>query len=72
MYFRGGAAPEGPWSAATLLYDTTGGWQGNTDYAGRAHPEFSPDGGATQYLTYVNTTGFLRQVMPLTKVIFQK
>jgi hypothetical protein len=66
------SAPEGPWSASTLLYTGLTGYQNNADYAARAHPEFSPDGGMTEYVSYVHDTGFLQQDLPLIKVVFSK
>lgn len=72
VYYRVAYHPEGPWSAQALLFTGQTGYQNNSDYAGRAHPEFSPDGGQTQYVTYVHDTGFLQQDLPLTRVVFGK
>jgi hypothetical protein len=70
IYYAVANAPEGPWSASTLLYTGLPGYEGNADYAGRAHPEFSPDNGQTEYVTYVQDTGFLSQDLPLIQVVF--
>jgi len=70
IYYAVANAPEGPWSASTLLYTGLPGYEGNADYAGRAHPEFSPDGGMTEYVSYVQDTGFLAQDLPLIQVVF--
>ena len=64
------SAPEGPWSAATVLATGLPAWEGNYDYAARVHPEFSPDGGMTEYVTYVQDTGLLRQDLPTLQVVF--
>ena len=72
MYYRVGRAPEGPWSAQTLLFTGKTGYDNNADYAGHAHPEFSPDGGMTEYVDYVESTGPFGQVLPLVRVVFGK
>jgi hypothetical protein len=72
MYYRVALRPEGPWSAETFLLQGLNGWQNNVDYAGRAHPEFSPDGGQTIPVAYAHTTGFLQQDLPLTLAVFAK
>lgn len=64
--------PWGPWSEAGLLFTGEPGWNGTNNYAAFAHPEFSTGGGQVQYITYVHTTGFLQQELPLTEVVFQK
>jgi hypothetical protein len=64
--------PWGPWSDAGLLFTGEPGWNGTNNYAAFAHPEFSTGNGQVQYVTYVHTTGFLQQKLPLTKVVFQK
>ncbi|QDQ73321.1 DUF4185 domain-containing protein [Pseudoluteimonas lycopersici] len=64
--------PWGPWSDAGLLFTGEPGWNGTNNYAAFAHPEFSTGNGQVQYVTYVHTTGFLQQEIPLTKVVFQK
>lgn len=64
--------PWGPWSDAGLVFIGEPGWNGTNDYAGFAHPEFSTGNGQVQYVTYVHTTGFLQQELPLAKVVFQK
>ncbi len=61
----------GPWSVPTKLFTGRPGWQGNTSYAGQAHPEFSEQNGKVIYVTYAHTTGFLRMDLPIVKVTFQ-
>jgi len=70
MYYAVASAPEGPWSAQTLLTVGAAGYNNNADYAGRAHPEYSPDNGKTIYVTYVHSTGAFGQNLPLVQVVF--
>jgi hypothetical protein len=70
IYYAVAYAPEGPWSAATLLTTGLAGYDNNADYAARAHPEFSPDGGQTEYITYVQSTGAFGQDLPTLQVVF--
>jgi len=70
IYFRVAYAPEGPWSEQSLIFTGQAGWNGDTDYAGLAHPEFAQHNGAVQYVTYAHTTGLLQQDLPLTQVVF--
>ncbi len=72
LYYRVSDTPWGPWSAETLLLTAKTGWNNTTSYAGRAHPEFAQENGRIQYITYARTTGFLRQELPLVKVVFGK
>lgn len=62
MYMQSAAAPEGPWSSATKLFDSVPA-NGQTNYAGFAHPEYASANGLTQYVTYYQTgTGVQRLV----------
>jgi hypothetical protein len=71
IYYAVANAPEGPWSTSTLLATGRTGYNGNVDYAGRAHPEYSPDNGRTEYVTYVHSIpGFIGQNLPTIKVVF--
>ena len=70
VYFRVSYTPWGPWSNQTLIFTGESGWNGNADYAALAHTEFAQGNGQTQFITYVHTTGFLAQNLPLTKVVF--
>jgi hypothetical protein len=70
IYYAVASAPEGPWSAATLLAVGLSGYNNNADYATRAHPEFSPDGGKTIDVTYVQSTGAFGQDLPTLQVVF--
>jgi len=70
VYYRVANAPEGPWSDQALLFTGLAGYQGNADYAAHAHPEFSPDGGMTIYVDYVQSTGAFGQALPLVRVVF--
>jgi len=70
IYYAVAAAPEGPWSAQTLLAVGASGYNNDADYAARAHPEYSPDGGKTIYVTYVHTTGAFGQNLPTLQVVF--
>jgi hypothetical protein len=70
LAFRVAYAPEGPWSGPRHLAMAKPGYKGNKAYAGRAHPEYSPDGGVTQYVTYVHSTALFGQDLPLLKVVF--
>jgi hypothetical protein len=71
IMYRVANNPWGPWSDAALLFTGEPGWNGTNDYAAFAHPEFSTGNGQVQYITYVHTTGFLQQEIPLIKVVFQ-
>jgi hypothetical protein len=72
IMYRVADNPWGPWSDAGLLFTGQPGWNGTNNYAAFAHPEFSTGDGQVQYITYVHTTGFLRQELPLTKVVFER
>jgi len=72
IYYAVAYNPEGPWSAPTLLAVGATGYNNNADYAARAHPEFSPDGGQTIYVTYVQSTGAFGQDLPTLKVVFTR
>lgn len=62
--------PEGPWSAPARLFTARQGT--DTSYAGRVHVEYAEQGGLVQYVTYVENTGPLQQVLPLVRVTFAK
>jgi len=70
VYFRVAYNPWGPWSDQTYIFSGLPGYQGNADYAALAHPEFAQGNGQTQYVTYVQDTGFLAQVIQLVQVTF--
>lgn len=72
IYYAVADAPEGPWSAQTLLAVGAAGYDNDADYAARAHPEFSPDGGRTILVTYVHTTAAFGQDLPTVKVVFTR
>jgi hypothetical protein len=71
LMYRVAFQPWGPWSDAGLLFTGDAAWQNNFDYAGFAHPEFATLDGRVQYVTYVRTTGLLRQEIPLAEVVFE-
>jgi hypothetical protein len=71
LMYRVAYQPWGPWSEAGLLFTGDTAWQNNFDYAGFAHPEFATLDGRVQYVTYVRTTGLLRQEIPLAEVVFE-
>jgi hypothetical protein len=70
LYYNVAYNPWGPWSAATQFYTGLPGYQNNVDYAALAHPEFGQGNGQTEFVTYVQTTGFLAQDLQLLKVVF--
>ncbi len=70
VYCRVSYTPWGPWSAQTLIFTGAAGYQGNPDYAALAHPEFAQGNGQTEYITYVQNTGFLAQVLQLVQITF--
>ncbi len=70
IMYRVAYRPWGPWSDAGLLFTGAPGTAGSFDYAAFAHPEFAAQSGRIQYVTYVQTTGPLNQVIPLTQVVF--
>jgi hypothetical protein len=70
LYYNVAYTPWGPWSAATQFYTGLPGYENNADYAALAHPEFSQGDGQTQFITYVQDTGFLAQDLQLLKVVF--
>lgn len=70
LYYNVAYQPWGPWSAATQFYTGLPGYQNNADYAALAHPEFAQGNGQTEYLTYVQDTGFLAQQLQLVQIVF--
>jgi hypothetical protein len=70
LYYNVSYTPWGPWSAATQFYTGLPGYQNNADYAALAHPEFAQGNGQTQFITYVQDTGFLAQDEQLLKLVF--
>ena len=70
IYYCVSNHPWGPWSAATQFYTGLSGYQNNPDYAALAHPEFAQGNGQTEFLTYVQDTGFLQQQLQLVRVVF--
>ncbi|MDE8344369.1 MAG: DUF4185 domain-containing protein, partial [Acidocella sp.] len=72
LYYAVAHAPEGPWSKPVQFATGLAGYDNNADYAGRAHPEFSPDGGKTEYVTYVQSTGAFGQDLPTLQIVFGK
>jgi hypothetical protein len=70
LYYNVSYTPWGPWSAATQFYTALPGYQNNADYAALAHPEFAQGNGQTEYLTYVQDTGFLAQDVQLLQIVF--
>jgi len=71
IYYRAAYSPEGPWSDQALLFAGTNGYNNTPNYACRVHPEFSPDGGRTEYVTSVTDTGpVFGQQLPTLQVIF--
>ncbi|MGD0361823.1 MAG: DUF4185 domain-containing protein [Bryobacteraceae bacterium] len=70
LYYNVSYTPWGPWSAATQFYTGLPAYQNNADYAALAHPEFAQGNGQTQFVTYVQDTGFLAQDLQLLKVVF--
>jgi hypothetical protein len=70
LYYAVSYHPWGPWSAATQFYTGLPGYQNNADYAALAHPEFESGKGQTEYVTYVQDTGFLAQQLQLVQIVF--
>ncbi len=70
LYYAVSYEPWGPWSAATQFYTGLSGYQNDVDYAALAHPEFASGNGQTEYVTYVQTTGFLAQQLQLLQIVF--
>lgn len=70
VFYRVANHPEGPWSAAAYMFTAKQGT--DPSYAARVHTEYAEGDGATQYITYVENTGFLAQQLPLVKVTFGK
>ena len=68
VYYRVAANPEGPWSQEVVLFTASEGTQ--PSYAARVHAEYEEMDGQVEYITYVKTTGFLEQELPLVKVTF--
>ena len=71
IYYNVAYQPWGPWSAATQFYTGLPAYQNNADYATLAHPEFASGNGQTQYVTYVQDTGFLAQQIQLLQLVFE-
>lgn len=72
VYYRAANHPWGPWSPESLLFVGQQGESGTVNYAALAHPEFEENDGLTEYVTYVQNTGFLQQTLQLVKVTFQR
>ena len=72
LYYNVAYEPWGPWSAQTQFYTGLPGYENNADYAALAHPEFASGNGQTQYVTYVQDTGFLAQQIQLLQLVFAK
>ncbi len=70
LYFNVADQPWGPWSAATQFYTGLPGYENNADYAALAHPEFASGNGQTEYVSYVQDTGFLAQQIQLVQLVF--
>jgi hypothetical protein len=70
LYYNVAYEPWGPWSAATQFYTGLPAYENNADYAALAHPEFTSGNGQTQYVTYVQDTGFLAQQVQLLQLVF--
>ncbi len=70
VMYRVSYTPWGPWSGEAFLFTGRAGYNGNTDYAGEAHPEYAQGNGQTQYVTYMHPTGFLKNDIPLVQVVF--
>jgi hypothetical protein len=70
VFYRVSYTPWGPWSNQTLIFTGLPGYQNDADYAALAHPEFAKGNGQMQYISYVQTTGFLAQVLQLVQVTF--
>ena len=70
IYYIVSYTPWGPWSAATQFYTGLPGYQNNADYAALAHPEFAQGDGQTEFVTYVQDTGFLAQDLQLLQLVF--
>jgi hypothetical protein len=70
LYYCVSNTPWGPWSAQTQFYVGLPGYQNNADYAALAHPELAGGNGQTQYVTYVQDTGFLQQQIQLLQIVF--
>jgi hypothetical protein len=70
LYYAVSYQPWGPWSAATQFYTGLAGYQNDPDYAALAHPEFESGNGQTEYVAYVQTTGFLAQQLQLVQLVF--
>lgn len=71
VYYRAAQHPWGPWSAESLLFVGQQGATGTVNYAALAHPEFEENDGLSEYVTYVQNTGFLQQALQLVKVTFR-
>jgi hypothetical protein len=72
MYYMVSYTPWGPWSQGVLLFTGETPYSGSVNYTGQAHPEFAQGDGQTEYVTYAHPTGFLREDLPLTQVVFGK
>ncbi len=72
MYYMVSYTPWGPWSKGALLFKGETPYSGSVNYTGQAHTEFAQGNGQTEYVTYAHPTGFLREDLPLTQVVFGK
>ena len=69
---RSAPAPEGPWSRPVQAFKAMApvgdpGWV----YDALPHPEVSPDGGRTQYVTYSRSTGPFASEMRVVEVVLE-
>lgn len=55
VVYQTAAHPWGPWGSAQRLFATLAPRGDVPNYAAFAHPEYSPDGGLTQYVTYYHS-----------------
>jgi Domain of unknown function (DUF4185) len=72
MYYMVSYTPWGPWSKGVFLFKGETPYSGSVNYTGQAHSEFAQGNGQTEYVTYAHPSGFLREDLPLTQVVFGK
>ncbi|MDO4557550.1 MAG: DUF4185 domain-containing protein [Planctomycetia bacterium] len=68
LALRTAPAPDGPWSEPVPICECRPTTFSIGCYAGVAHPEFSQDGGLTEYVTYYRETGFFQGEIRVVRV----
>lgn len=72
LALRTSPSPEGPWSEPVAICECLPTTFSVGCYAGVAHPEFTQDGGLTEYVTYYRETGVFQGEIRVVRVRLQR